>query len=142
MVYGFPDGSEVTMTIKAKIEGQTVAVKAAWPTESTAKGFARLDLKIPGDEARDLTIEANGKPTVLDFGEARYLPKTNEIVFRRTSTGAFLFKLNGEILGTAIVTDRDHPDNGALLRLDTAKVGMDSNISDEKEAGWTLSFQE
>ncbi|MEI6033665.1 MAG: hypothetical protein WCS65_05225 [Verrucomicrobiae bacterium] len=143
LVYVFPDRAEVTMTIKGKIDAQDVTVKAAWATESTAKGFARLNLKIAGDDAKDLTIEENGKPVFVNFDKARNLAKLTELVFRRTSTGAFLFKLTGDIAaGCEMIFNQDNPDSGLVLRLNTVPVGMDSCISDVKETGWALSFKE
>ena len=51
--------------------------------------------------------------------------------------------MNSRILTLLLpLPDRNHPENGVLLRLDTASVGMDSTISDAKESGWTLSFKE
>ena len=143
LVYPFPDGSEITLTIGAKIEGANVTVRAAWVTESTAKGFVGLPLRIPGDVARDLTIEVNGKPIFTDFDKGAYLQKVNEIVFRRTSSGAFLFKVTGEIVGGGTVFNPDKLDDGLELRISTSQSGgMDSPISDVKETGWALSFQE
>jgi hypothetical protein len=142
LIYPFPDGSEITMTISAKIEGPNVPVRAAWVTESTAKGFAGLTLIVPGDTAKDLTIEANDKPIFSDFDKAAYLPKASEVVFRRTSTGAFLFKLTGEFVGGGTVFNPDKPDDGLQLRIGTSASDMNSSISDVKETGWTMSFQE
>ncbi|MEI6033666.1 MAG: hypothetical protein WCS65_05230 [Verrucomicrobiae bacterium] len=142
MIYAFPDGSEVTMTVSAKIEGSNVAVRYSWVTESTAKGFAMLTLMIPADAAKDLTIEADGKPMFSNFNKSAYLPKVSEITFKQTSTGAFLFKLTGEIVGGGTVFNPDKLDDGLQLRIGTSPTGMDSCISDAKETGWTLSFKE
>jgi len=130
------------MRISAKIEGSDVAVRYSWVTESTAKGFVGLSLRIPGDVAKDLTIEANGKPIFTDFDKGAYLPKVGEIVFKRTSTGAFLFMVTGEIVGGGTVFNPDKLDDGLELRIGTAEGGMDSPISDVKETGWSLSFKE
>ena len=142
MVFPFPDGSEITMKISAKIEGPNLPVRYSWLTESSAKGFAGLTLVVPGDVAKDLTIEEDGKSIFVDFDKVAYLQKGSEIVFRHTSTGAFLFKITGEIVGGGTVFNTDKLEDGLQLRIGTAPSDMNSTISDVKETGWTLSFKE
>jgi hypothetical protein len=139
--YVFSDGSSVMLTTKVKIDQQQVILKSAWPTESTAKGFVRTDLKVPFEVASDLTVESDGKPLFAGFdGPASNLKNLSELVFKKTSTGAFLFKVIGEIVGGGIVFSKEKPDEGITVRISTAADSMSSSISDVKETGWAISF--
>ena len=141
--YVFPDDSEVVLVLMAKIEGDKVFVKGSWPTESSAKGFVRLDLRVPHAIASDLVIEADGKVVFSGFdGPVQYLKNQSELVFKKASTGTFLFALTGEIHGGSLVFNAEKPEGGVLVRIDNTPNGIDSSINAVTQAEWTLLFNE
>ena len=141
--YAFPDGSTVMLTMNVKLDQKKVTVKSTWPTESSAKGFVRTDLKVPFEVASDLTIESGGKTFFTGFdGPLPNYRNVSELVFKKTSTGAFLFKVTGEIVGGGVVLSKEKPAEGITVRISTSVDSMDSTMSDVKEAGWTINFKE
>jgi hypothetical protein len=139
----FSDGSSIMLTMKTKIDQQKVTVKSTWLPGSSAKGFVRTDLKVPFEVASDLTIESGGKLFFTGFdGPFPNYKNVSELVFKKTSTGAFLFKVIGEIVGGGIVLSSEKPDDGITVRISTGLDSMDSTMSDVTEAGWAISFQE
>jgi hypothetical protein len=141
--YVFPEGGEVEFVLTGKIESDKVIVKGSWPTESSAKGFIRLDLRIPGEMAEDLVIEADGRVVFDCFeGPVKYLNNQKELVFKTASSGTFLFALTGNICGGSVVFNQEKHEDGALVRVDTANNGKDTIISESTASEWTLSFKE
>jgi len=142
--YTLPDGSEVVLSEKAAIEQTKVTLKGSWPNESQAKGYVVFLLKIPGDVADNLTVEGDGKPIFVNFDKASYLNKLKEIVFRKTSTGEFLFKLEGQIdIVGGLRFDESKHDEGIVIDVHVNPTpGANANLSEATETAWTLSFKE
>ena len=142
--YTLPDGSQIVVSEKAAIEQSKVTLKGSWPNETQAKGYVVFVLKIPGELADNLTVEADGKPIFANFDKASFLNKLKDLVFRKTSTGEFLFKLEGEtdIVG-GLRFDEEKHDNGIVIDVHVnPSPGANANLSEATETAWTLSFKE
>lgn len=142
--YVFPDDSELSHTVEAKIVGSEVVVNASWPTTSTAPGFSLVDLWVSGNEAGDLTIDVDGQTIFTNsrFEKQPYIKQAGEAVFKRTSTGKFLFKITGNIVSGQVVFLPDQPEQGLTFRIFNVPDGNASTIGDATTLNWTLSFKE
>lgn len=141
-MYGFNDGSDVELTVKAKIEDSQVMVNAAWPNQSSAPGFTMLVLNIPQEIAEDLTIEADGSPVFRNFENNGIFVSSEELLFRRTSTDEFLFKMTGDNVAGHILFNADDLAEGLSLRSVNGTDPNNCTISDSPTIGFTLSFKE
>ena len=63
------------------------------------------------------------------------------MVFKRKSTGDFLFELSGDYLAVIPAMRADKPENGLTLRLATVSDDHHSTIGDVTQANWSLSFK-
>lgn len=142
--YEFPDASKLVHTVRVKIVGSDVVVDASWPTTSAAAGFSTVDLWVSGDEAGDLTIEADGQTVFTNsrFDKQPYIKNAGEIVFKRTSTGKFLFKITGDLMSEHVVFLSEQPEQGLTFRIFNVPDGNASTIGDTTTLNWTLSFKE
>ena len=140
--YEFPDGAVVVHTTRAKIDGETVSVRSEWPTDSSAPGFARVDLWISEEIASDLTIESGGEAVTTDMDERGTIQGMGAIIFRRTSDQEFLFRIDGELLNASVFFLSERKNEGLTVRLGSVPNPNDSTIGDSPELEWTLSFTE
>ena len=141
--YVFPDGTEITHTVKAKIQGDSVAMAASWAPPGPAIGFSRVDLWLPQEIAEDVVITV-GPAKIFPIEEGdhpRPVNNTNPVVFKRKSTGDFLFELSGDYLAVIPAMRADKPENGLTLRLATVSDDHHSTIGDVTQANWSLSFK-
>jgi hypothetical protein len=144
LVYTLPDGTDLRLTENAVISPSKVVFKAAWPNSSEDKGYVAFYLKIPGDVADDLTITAGSKPVFVNFDKGSFFNKVQELVFRKTSTGEFLFSLSGEIpLRGGVRFDSDKHEQGITVDLHS-NLGVTAALlfAEGTECEWTLSFKE
>jgi hypothetical protein len=141
LTYKFPD-EPVEMTTQAKIEGSKVVVEANWNAQSSAPGFARVDLAIPEELANDLTIELRDKPFMVNMDKGRNFKNEGDFVFRRTSTGEFLFRLTGEFPEIQFWFRESAREDGLRIRIFNVPNANTSTIGDATTLKWTLSFKE
>ncbi|MFZ4778899.1 MAG: hypothetical protein ACOYM3_26325 [Terrimicrobiaceae bacterium] len=143
-LYAFPDGSEITHTVKAKIEGQSVQVAADWTPTSQAKGFSRVDLWLPQDIAQDVTITL-GDRQIFPLAEGEkpgFIKNTDSLVFKQKSTWNVLFELTGDFAGVVppyILADK--PELGVTLRIANVPDDMHCSIGDATQLSWTMAFK-
>ncbi len=140
--YEFPDGSVVVHTTRAKIDGETVSVQSEWPTDSSAPGFARVDLWISEEIASDLTIESGGEVVTTDMDERAFIRDMGDIVFRRTSDQQFLFRVERNMLNASVFFLDEQKEQGLTIRLSPVPDANSAFIGDAGEMEWTLSFTE
>ncbi len=143
--YVFPDGSEVTHTVDAKIAGNAVDVAASWVAPAAnPPGFSRVDLWIPEDLAGEISITI-GDQTVFPRAEGQTI-KTyatgGPVVVKRRSNGEFLFQLTGDFMS---VTPAFYPEQsaaGLTLRLLNVPADNTAKIGDNTQLKWSLSFKQ
>ncbi|MCX6971147.1 MAG: hypothetical protein NTV93_13485 [Verrucomicrobia bacterium] len=138
--YEFPDGSTVEEKTTVKLKGSDIEFKASWPNQSPATGFGMAALKFPPEIAEDLTIEVNGETKVVNFDKCVFFPEGKEVVFKKTSTGKFLFKVTGEQSGNAVMFQEDNKEAGLDLRMGGG--ALTTLISEITGQSCTISFKE
>ena len=143
-IYTFPDGSDITHTVQATIDGQTISVNAAWPTSINAAGFSRADLWIPQELAEDIKVTMGDKKLYpLDASEKpQYAKNAGKLVFTRTSTGQILFDITGDFVNVIPNFYKDKPDKGVTFQIgniDNA-VLTTASISSATSLNWQLRF--
>jgi hypothetical protein len=142
--YEYPDGSQITHTVKAKIDGKSVQMAADWTPPSQAKGFSRVDLWLPQDLLQDLVITI-GEKKIFPYEAAekpRYIKNTDSLVFKRQSTGEVLFELSGDYVSIVppwVLPDK--PELGGTLRIQNVPDDMHSTIGDATQMNWTMAFK-
>ena len=141
--YMFPDGTEITHTVKAKIQGSSVVMAASWAPAGPAIGFSRVDLWLPQETAADIDITVGTtKIYPLEEGDhPRAIKNTDPMVFKRKSSGDFLFELSGDYLGIIPAFVADRPESGLTIRLATVPDDHHCTIGDVTQANWTLAFK-
>ncbi len=139
---GYPDGTEVPHTVKAKIADKTVEVAASWAPTGNPQGFSRVDLWLPEDLAQDVVLTV-GEKEVYSPGENKVIVSCENIaplVAKRKSNGEFLFQLNGDYMS---VTPAYYANNtGLTLRLLNVPSDVGAHIGDKTALNWTLSFKQ
>ena len=142
--YEFPDGSQITHTVKAKIEGKSVQVAADWTPPSESKGFSHVDLWLPQDLLQDLTITI-GEKKIFPYEAAekpRYIKNTDNLVFKRQSTGEVLFELSGDFVNFVPPwVFPGKPELGGALRIQNIPDDMHSTIGDATQMHWSIEFK-
>jgi hypothetical protein len=142
--YEFPDGAQITHTVKAKIDGKSVRMATDWAPASGAKGFSRVDLWLPQDLLQDLVITI-GEKKIFPYEAAekpRYIKNTDSLVFKRQSTGEVLFELSGDFVSIVppwVLPDK--PELGGTLRIQNVPDDMHCTIGDATQMNWTISFK-
>lgn len=136
--YKLSGGVTVDLKLGAKIAANSVEVNASWDASGDAEGTVRIDLKIPPDQAKDMTVSANGKEIGIDGkSSSQRISYPEEILFTRTSTDKELCRITSPFLEGVVVS----PENGYIIRLATMPGGK-CLITDTKESAWTLVFSE
>ncbi len=143
-VYEFQDSSEITHTVRAKMDGQSVQMAASWTPTSSSKGFSRVDLWLPQELADDVIVTIGEKKIFpLDAGEnPRLFNNTDVVVFKRKSTGAVIFELSGDFVGItppAILANR--PEAGVTFRISCVTNDTQSSIGDSTQMNWGITFK-
>ncbi len=140
----FPDGSEVAHTVNAKIDGAAVNVAASWVPTGNPPGFSRVDLWIPENLAREITVTI-GDTQVFPFPEGQVI-KTYEtrgpMVVKRRSNDEFLLQLSGDFVSATPSYYPSIPNNGLTLRLLNVPNDTTAKIGDNTQLNWSLSFKE
>lgn len=141
--YGFPDRSFVEFNLHAQIKGSNVGFKSSWPTESKAPGFGLMVLIIPQEVAEDLTVEAKGQVMFANFEtvNSAFFEPGAEVVFRKSSTGEFLFKFSSEDSGSGLLFWPENKENGLHLRIG-GPADDKALVSDVTQLSGVLAFQE
>lgn len=140
--YGFPDGSEIKHAVKVKIQGSEVKMSAEWSSGSAA-GFSRVDLWIPQELSEDMIVTLGDKK-VFPTDEGKNLgviKNTDTLVFKRKSSGEFLFTLSGDYFGVFMGLVRDHPEMGLTIRIGNVPLDIAATIGDATQMSWTLGFK-
>lgn len=139
---GFPDGTEVPHTVKAKIADKAVEVAASWAPTGNPQGFSRVDLWLPEDLAQDVVMTVGDKEVYSPSTEKSIVSKENTapLVAKRKSNGEFLFELSGDYMS---VTPAYYANNtGLTLRLLNVPSDINAHIGDKTTLNWTLSFKQ
>lgn len=142
--YAFPDGTEIEHTVKAQIAGDKVDVAASWVANGNSPGFSRVDLWIPDDLRADITASIGDQvifPYAAENQPIITYTSGGPVVFKRKSTGEFLFQLTGDFMSVTPAFYPSNPQAGLTFRLLNVPLDTTAKIGDKTSLNWSLSFK-